>query len=178
MTAGLAALRSELDCDGAPANLPWFTRERTARKRYHCANCLTPVEPGRAGPGPDGAGPGRAPGPPVRGREKDKRVPRQRRAPGWFPGCTLARQSRPGGPGTRGHDRREREVLTVSILINGRPLYTRSVVNRLAELGGYVCDDGTLIEHDPADGAIALAIKALGTIREVPPRHRNERRCP
>jgi hypothetical protein len=61
-------------------------------------------------------------------------------------------------------------VLTVSILINGRPLHTRSVVNRLDELGGYVCDDGTLIEHDPADGAIALAIKALRTIREVPPR--------
>jgi hypothetical protein len=54
------------------------------------------------------------------------------------------------------------------------------VVNRLDELGGYVCDDGTLIEHDPADGAIALAIKALGTIREVPPRQKQgaERRAP
>lgn len=61
-------------------------------------------------------------------------------------------------------------MLTVSILINGRPVHTRSVVNRLDELGGYVCDDGTLIEHDPADGAVALAIKALRTIREVPPR--------
>jgi hypothetical protein len=60
-------------------------------------------------------------------------------------------------------------VLTVSILINGRPVHTRSVVNRLDSLGGYVCDDGTLIEHDPADGAVALAIKALRTIREVPP---------
>jgi hypothetical protein len=61
-------------------------------------------------------------------------------------------------------------VLTVSILINGHPIHTRSVVNRLDELGAYVCDDGTLIEHDPADGAVALAIKALCTIHEVPPR--------
>jgi hypothetical protein len=61
-------------------------------------------------------------------------------------------------------------VFTVSILVNGRPVHTRSVVNRIAELGGYVCDDGTLIEHDPADGAVELAIKALRTIHEVPPR--------
>ena len=61
-------------------------------------------------------------------------------------------------------------MLTVSILINGRPVHTRSVVNRLDELGAYVCDDGTLIEHDPADGAVALAIKALRTIHEVAPR--------
>ena len=58
-------------------------------------------------------------------------------------------------------------MLTVSILINGRPVYARSVVNRLAELGGYVCDDGSLIEHDPADGAVELAVKALRTIHEV-----------
>ena len=60
-------------------------------------------------------------------------------------------------------------MLTVSILINGHPVYTRSMVNRIDEFGAYVCDDGTLIEHDPADGAVALAIKALRTIHEVPP---------
>lgn len=58
-------------------------------------------------------------------------------------------------------------MLTVSILINGEPIYTRSVVNRIREKGGYVCDDGSLIEHDPDDGAVELAIKALRTIREV-----------
>ena len=63
-------------------------------------------------------------------------------------------------------------MLTVTISINARPVYTRTVVNRLAERGAYVCDDGSLIQHDPADGAIVLAVKALQTIREV-----DERRC-
>lgn len=58
-------------------------------------------------------------------------------------------------------------MLTVSILINGEPIYTRTVVNRLAEVGAYVSDDGTHIQHDPKDGAIALAVKALQTITEV-----------
>lgn len=47
MNPELAALRSELAHDGAPENPPWFTRERTARKRYRCSNCLKPVEPGQ-----------------------------------------------------------------------------------------------------------------------------------
>lgn len=58
-------------------------------------------------------------------------------------------------------------MLTVSILINGEPIFTRTVVNRIEEKGGYVSDDGTIIKHDPKDGAIALAIKALKTIKEV-----------
>jgi len=58
-------------------------------------------------------------------------------------------------------------MLTVSILINGEPIYTRTVVNRLDEEGAYICDDGTKIKHDPKDGAVKLAIKALKTINEV-----------
>ena len=58
-------------------------------------------------------------------------------------------------------------MLTVSIYVNGIPIYTRSVVNRIEEKGGYVCDDGSLIVHDPEDGAVELAIKALQTIKEV-----------
>ena len=58
-------------------------------------------------------------------------------------------------------------MLTVSIYVNGNPIYTRSVVNRIEEEGGYVCDDGSLIVHDPEDGAVELAIKALQTIKEV-----------
>lgn len=58
-------------------------------------------------------------------------------------------------------------MLTVTISINAEPIYTRTVVNRLEQCGAYICDDGTRIEHDPADGAVALAIKALQTIHEV-----------
>jgi hypothetical protein len=58
-------------------------------------------------------------------------------------------------------------MLTVSILINGEPIYTRTVVNRRKEIGKYICDDGTKIDHDPDDGAVELAIKALKTIHEV-----------
>jgi hypothetical protein len=58
-------------------------------------------------------------------------------------------------------------MLTVAILINGNPIMARSVVNRLNEKGVYVCDDGTEIQHDPEDGAVALAIKALQTIKEI-----------
>lgn len=58
-------------------------------------------------------------------------------------------------------------MLTVSISINGEPIYARTVVNRIKEKGVYVCDDGSEIVHDPKDGAIALAKKALDTIIEV-----------
>ena len=58
-------------------------------------------------------------------------------------------------------------MLTISILINGEPLYTRTVVNRLLEKGVYICDDGSEIKHDPNDGAVKLAIKALKTIKEI-----------
>jgi hypothetical protein len=58
-------------------------------------------------------------------------------------------------------------MLTVTISVNAEPVYTRTVVNRLAECGAYIRDDGSLIEHDPADGAVALVIKALQTIHEV-----------
>ncbi len=34
-------------------------------------------------------------------------------------------------------------------------------------MGVYVCDDGSHIEHDPNDGAVELAIKALRTIKEI-----------
>lgn len=58
-------------------------------------------------------------------------------------------------------------MLTVSISVNGEPIYTRTVVNRLKETGYYLCDDGRKIKHDPKDGAIKLAIKALKNIKEI-----------
>lgn len=60
-------------------------------------------------------------------------------------------------------------MLTVSISINGKALYTRTVVNTLAGRGGiavYRCDDGSMIKHRPAKGAVRLAIEALKTIKE------------
>lgn len=59
-------------------------------------------------------------------------------------------------------------MITVAIAINGKTIYARSAVNRLAEVGKYVLDDGTYIEHDPDDGAVALAIKMLETIKDEP----------
>lgn len=58
-------------------------------------------------------------------------------------------------------------MLTVSISVNGEVIYARTLVNRIAEEGAYISDDGRKIKHDPKDGAIALAIKALKTIKEV-----------
>lgn len=61
-------------------------------------------------------------------------------------------------------------MITVTIAINGNVIMARSAVNRLAEIGKYVCDDETLIEHDPADGAVMLAAKMLGTLHDDPDR--------
>ena len=59
-------------------------------------------------------------------------------------------------------------MITVTILINGQPIYTRSAVNRRRDIGKYVVDDGSLIEHNPDDGAVPLAIKMLESIQEDP----------
>lgn len=58
-------------------------------------------------------------------------------------------------------------MLTVQILINGEVIHARTVVNRVEETGFYICDEGTKIKHAKEDGAVALAIKALKTIKEV-----------
>lgn len=59
-------------------------------------------------------------------------------------------------------------MISVTIFINGEPLFARTAVNRLDEHGVYILDTGERIMHDPADGAIALAIKMLHTIYEDP----------
>lgn len=59
-------------------------------------------------------------------------------------------------------------MIGVSITINGQPIFARTAVNRLKERGVYVADDGSEIKHDPNDGAVALAIKLLQTIKEDP----------
>lgn len=63
-------------------------------------------------------------------------------------------------------------MITVSILINGRPIFTRSAVctrrvnDRQETL--YKADDGSCVYHDPEDGAVPLAHKLLDLIHERP----------
>lgn len=59
-------------------------------------------------------------------------------------------------------------MITVSILINGEPLYTRTAVNRLKEHGVYILDTGERIHHNPDEGAVALAHKMLASIEADP----------
>lgn len=61
-------------------------------------------------------------------------------------------------------------MIGVYITINGEPIFARTAVNRLRERGVYVSDDGSEIQHNPDDGAVALAIKMLQTIQENPDR--------
>lgn len=63
-------------------------------------------------------------------------------------------------------------MITVSILINGQPIYTRSAVNRskpnpASKINTYEVDDGTIIYHQIDKGAIHLAKKLLEKIKEV-----------
>lgn len=57
-------------------------------------------------------------------------------------------------------------MITVSILINGDPIYTRTAVNRIKEKDGYILDTGEILKHNPKDGVVRLAIKMLRTIKE------------
>lgn len=62
-------------------------------------------------------------------------------------------------------------MITVSIHINNKAIYTRSAVNTGAKDDDgrsiYKCDTGEYIEHFRDDGALPLVRKMLETIREV-----------
>jgi len=66
-------------------------------------------------------------------------------------------------------------MISVSIAINGEPIYCRSAVNITQEEGGvygkdkqfYRLDTGEKITNYYGDGAVKLAIKMLKTIKEV-----------
>lgn len=64
-------------------------------------------------------------------------------------------------------------MLTVSILINGQPLFTRSCFRE--EVGKYRVDDGSIIEHNYNDGAIKLAHKLLDTMYELERKQKQQR---
>ena len=60
-------------------------------------------------------------------------------------------------------------MISVSIAINGSPIYTRTAVNRGQVANGltkYELDDGSTILHKPSDGAVVLGIRMMGQIRE------------
>lgn len=64
-------------------------------------------------------------------------------------------------------------MISVMISVNGNPIMGRSAVRKKDRLGPegniseYHVDDGTKILHNPDDGALVLAKKLLGTIKEV-----------
>ena len=59
-------------------------------------------------------------------------------------------------------------MITVSILINGEPLITRSAMRRTGKVNcTYEMDDGNIIHHKPEDGALKLAIKMLKKVKEL-----------
>ena len=61
-------------------------------------------------------------------------------------------------------------MITVTIFINGSPIYSRSARNLTGKekgLSKYRCDDGTIIKHQREEGAIILAKRMLDTIEEI-----------
>ena len=61
-------------------------------------------------------------------------------------------------------------MITVSVLINGEPVFTRSAVRTYTgKVNRYTCDDGAVIRHEYDQGAVKLAMKMLETFEE--PRH-------
>ena len=58
-------------------------------------------------------------------------------------------------------------MITVNILINGQPIFTRTAVRtQTGKMNHYACDDGTVIRHEYDHGAVKLAMKMLETIDE------------
>jgi hypothetical protein len=69
-----------------------------------------------------------------------------------------------------GFDEGAGEMITVTISINGQPIYTRTAVNVTKgkqKLNIYKVDDGSIIKHNPEHGAVVLSKMMLDTIKEV-----------
>jgi hypothetical protein len=60
-------------------------------------------------------------------------------------------------------------MISVSIFINLKPVYTRTARNigQKGSICSYELDTGEIIEHNPDEGAVVLAKKMLDTIKEV-----------
>ena len=62
-------------------------------------------------------------------------------------------------------------MITVSILINGKPIFTRSATRQEdyvfeIDQNTYKVDTGEIIKHNYKDGVVVLAKKLLDTIKE------------
>lgn len=61
-------------------------------------------------------------------------------------------------------------MITVSISINGEPIFARTAVNTGKKLVNgclvYAVDDGGKVHHNPSRGVVKLAEKLLKTIKE------------
>ena len=64
-------------------------------------------------------------------------------------------------------------MITVTISINGNPVYARTAVNvtdhfdtKMGNCCKYKLDDGSVVLHKQEDGAVKLAKKMLDTIQE------------
>ena len=60
-------------------------------------------------------------------------------------------------------------MITVSISVNGEPIFCRTAVNKGKNYDGthnYLLDCGTIVKHHRKDKAIPLAIKMLEAIKE------------
>jgi hypothetical protein len=61
-------------------------------------------------------------------------------------------------------------MITVSVFINGTPIFTRSAVNQAIRNSAgeteYLMDDGLKIYHRRELGAVRLAVEMLKTIKE------------
>lgn len=71
-------------------------------------------------------------------------------------------------------------MITVAILINGKPIMARSAVNKgesIGKLNQYAVDDGSTLLHNPDDGAVSLAVKLLLTIHEQQPTKPKGNKC-
>lgn len=60
-------------------------------------------------------------------------------------------------------------MITVAILINGKPIVARNAVNKMEtnDKGEtkYLTDCGTIVWHDPTEGAVVLSKKLLNLIK-------------
>ena len=61
-------------------------------------------------------------------------------------------------------------MITVTIFVNGSPVYSRSARNVTGKSSGpnrYLVDTGDVIQHFREEGAVVLAKKMLDTVHDI-----------
>lgn len=62
------------------------------------------------------------------------------------------------------------KMMTIAILVNNKPVYTRSAVRVKDHPDGtsdYKVDTGEIVQHKPNEGILVLSEKLLKTIKET-----------